>query len=286
MDSSQAGAVVDDPLRRRHRPLDEADVNVAGHHLDGQQQQQPQHVFLQTPHLPPAAAGMPRRDRATNFHRAAKPRAAFAYAAIGICYLLMGIFVHQRTNSYPEPKNSDNSLPSEFREKNARRYLEQITSFGPRVSGSEAHVKAEQYILEVIQEINANKLSHNEVEVSIQTVSGGLTVDFVSAGMGEFSSVYQNLKNVIVKVAPPQGANSSLLVNCHYDTVIDSPGAGDDAASCAVMLEMLRVLTHSSVYIMHNIIFLFNGAEENMLQTSMASLQSIPGLPVSERLSI
>lgn len=43
-------------------------------------------------------------------------------------------------------------------------------------------------------------------------------------------------------------------------------GGSDDGASCAVMLEILRVISHSSKLLKHNIIFLFNGAEENLLQ--------------------
>lgn len=43
-------------------------------------------------------------------------------------------------------------------------------------------------------------------------------------------------------------------------------GASDDAVSCAVMLEVLRVMSLSSEPLQHAVVFLFNGAEENVLQ--------------------
>lgn len=43
-------------------------------------------------------------------------------------------------------------------------------------------------------------------------------------------------------------------------------GAGDNAISCSMMLEILRALSQSKEPIHHSIIFLFNGAEENLLQ--------------------
>lgn len=43
-------------------------------------------------------------------------------------------------------------------------------------------------------------------------------------------------------------------------------GASDDAVSCAVMLEVLHSLANQSTPFHHGVIFLFNGAEENILQ--------------------
>lgn len=43
-------------------------------------------------------------------------------------------------------------------------------------------------------------------------------------------------------------------------------GASDDAVSCAVMLEVLRSLANLSTPLRHGVVFLFNGAEETLLQ--------------------
>lgn len=45
-------------------------------------------------------------------------------------------------------------------------------------------------------------------------------------------------------------------------------GASDDGASCAVMLEILRVMSKTAKILRHNIIFLFNGGEENFMPAS------------------
>jgi Zn-dependent M28 family amino/carboxypeptidase len=64
-----------------------------------------------------------------------------------------------------------------------------------------------------------------------------------------------------------QKRNSSVLLNCHFDSKPGSPGATDNIISCSVMLEILRVLsTQPNLVIKNNIVFLFNGAEELGLQ--------------------
>ena len=76
----------------------------------------------------------------------------------------------------------------------------------------------------------------------------------------------RNIQNVIAKMESGRGgAKDALLVNCHFDSVPQSPGASDDAVSCAIMLEILDVLMQSDRPFRHNLIFLFNGAEENLL---------------------
>ena len=52
-------------------------------------------------------------------------------------------------------------------------------------------------------------------------------------------------------------------------------GASDDAVSCAVMLEVLHSLANQSTPIHHGVVFLFNGAEENILQVKWLACQRL-----------
>ncbi|CAB1318161.1 unnamed protein product [Coregonus sp. 'balchen'] len=53
-------------------------------------------------------------------------------------------------------------------------------------------------------------------------------------------------------------------------------GASDDAVSCAVMLEVLHSLANLSTPLRHGVVFLFNGAEETMMQASHGFITQHP----------
>ncbi len=55
---------------------------------------------------------------------------------------------------------------------------------------------------------------------------------------------YVNLTNIIVRVSDgtPAGKEHAVLVNLHLDSTLTSPGAGDDALSVGVMVEVIRNL--------------------------------------------
>lgn len=89
------------------------------------------------------------------------------------------------------------------------------------------------------------------------------------------NNVYREVQSVVGRVTAVGGGSggkgrSALLLNCHFDTVPDSPGASDDAAGCAVVLETARALAASRTPLRHDVIFLLNGAEENIMQASHA----------------
>ncbi|XP_055434121.1 endoplasmic reticulum metallopeptidase 1 isoform X2 [Bubalus kerabau] len=161
----------------------------------------------------------------------------------------------------------------EFDAHQARDYLEHITSIGPRTTGSpENEILTVHYLLEQIKLIEAQSNSLHKISVDVQRPTGSFSIDF----LGGFTSYYDNITNVVVKLEPRVGAQHAVLANCHFDSVANSPGASDDAVSCSVMLEVLRVLSTSSEALHHAVIFLFNGAEENILQASHGFITQHP----------
>uniref|UniRef100_A0A671YCW3 Endoplasmic reticulum metallopeptidase 1 n=1 Tax=Sparus aurata TaxID=8175 RepID=A0A671YCW3_SPAAU len=155
-----------------------------------------------------------------------------------------------------------------------RRHLEQITSVGPRPVGSpENEVLTVGYLLEQIEKIRVETAAGpHQLTVDVQRPTGTFSIDF----LGGFTSFYDRVTNIAVRLEPKSGTHHLMLANCHFDTVANSPGASDDAVSCAVMLEVLHSLANQSTPFHHGVVFLFNGAEENILQASHGFITQHP----------
>ncbi|TMS08328.1 Endoplasmic reticulum metallopeptidase 1 [Larimichthys crocea] len=162
----------------------------------------------------------------------------------------------------------------EFNAVRARRHLEQITSVGPRPVGShENEVLTVGYLLQQIENIRVETAAGpHQLTVDVQRPTGTFSIDF----LGGFTSFYDRVTNIAVRLEPKGGTQHLMLANCHFDTVANSPGASDDAVSCAVMLEVLHSLANQSTPLHHGVVFLFNGAEENILQASHGFITQHP----------
>ncbi|XP_055036290.2 endoplasmic reticulum metallopeptidase 1 [Misgurnus anguillicaudatus] len=162
----------------------------------------------------------------------------------------------------------------EFNAIRARKHLDQITSVGPRTVGSpENELTTVNYLLDQIEQIRAESTAGpHSITVDVQRPTGSFSIDF----LGGFTSYYDRVTNIAVKLEPKTTAQHFMLANCHFDSVANSPGASDDAVSCSVMLEVLHSLVNLSTPLKHGVIFLFNGAEENILQASHGFITQHP----------
>lgn len=140
-----------------------------------------------------------------------------------------------------------------------------MSTIGPKVVGSNINeVVAKAIIENEIKKIIETANPKHSIEYDIQVASGSFPIE-------DSISVYRGIQNVVVKFVPQYAnAESSVLLNSHFDSVPISDGAGDDIIMVSVMLEVLRVLSRSDLIFQNSIIFLFNGAEENGLQGSHA----------------
>ncbi|XP_035377305.1 endoplasmic reticulum metallopeptidase 1-like isoform X2 [Electrophorus electricus] len=159
----------------------------------------------------------------------------------------------------------------EFNAVRARKHLERITDVGPRPVGSvENEVLTVNYLLEQVEQIRSESIAGpHAITLDLQRPTGSFSIKNVI-------SYYDRITNIAVRLEPKDGAQHFMLANCHFDSVANSPGASDDAVSCAVMLEVLRSLASLSSPLTHGVIFLFNGAEENVLQASHGFITQHP----------
>lgn len=113
--------------------------------------------------------------------------------------------------------------------------MTQITSVGPRPVGSEENeVLTVGYLLEQIEQIQVETaLSNHQLSVDVQRPTGTFSIDF----LGGFTSFYDRVTNIVVKLEPKGGAKHLMLANCHFDTVANSPG-----------INTLRVISRGCVH--------------------------------------
>uniref|UniRef100_A0A1E1XEZ2 FXNA-like protease n=1 Tax=Amblyomma aureolatum TaxID=187763 RepID=A0A1E1XEZ2_9ACAR len=194
------------------------------------------------------------------------------YACLLVFYIGTALLVSRQQGSLPDVVSSDGGSDDGrvFVGARARQRLAKLVAIGQRTVGSrENEVLAVDYLLRELEQLRTRARPAHRLEFVVQRPNGSFYLEFIDG----FTSSYRGIQNVIARLAPrdrPPAADQkhSLLVNCHFDTAPGSPGASDDAIGCAIMLEILHVLSRREEALPHPIIFLFNGAEENILQGS------------------
>lgn len=147
---------------------------------------------------------------------------AYVFGTVFVFFLAIFAFVRTRSEMFPVPKSqTQSSAEDEFYETNARIHLKQFSLHGPRVVGSEANeVFAYQYIVKELRKIQLEALPSKEIVLDEQNATGSFDIQFLS----DFVSVYRNIKNVAAMVKSETKSEHSLLMSCHFDSSIDSPG--------------------------------------------------------------
>jgi hypothetical protein len=131
----------------------------------------------------------------------------------------------------------------------------------PHPVGSPAHAAVAGYLLEQIAALGYRA----EIQETLASARFDLPQPFVKAA---------RIKNILVRI-DGNAHQGAVLIAGHYDSAENAPGAADDGAAVASMLEVLRILKQSAPP-QNDLIFLFSDAEELGLLGSRAFVEQHP----------
>lgn len=116
----------------------------------------------------------------------------------------------------------------------------------PHPMGSVEHERVRDYLV--------SQLTNLGVIPEVQRATG-VTPRYQVAG---------TVENIVARVQGTSGATDAVALVAHYDSVCAGPGAGDDGAGVAALLETLRAL-RAGPPLRNDVIFLFTDGEEDGL---------------------
>ena len=135
----------------------------------------------------------------------------------------------------------------------------EVTNRTPHPVGSLAHAEVQDYIF---RELAAAGLDPKVQETTV-----------INNNFGDLRAA--TVRNIAARLVGTGGGGKALLIASHYDTVPTAPGASDDGACVAAMLESLRALK-SGAPLKNDIIFLFTDGEEIGLLGAKAFVDEHP----------
>lgn len=176
-----------------------------------------------------------------------KPALVLFSLAVGIYAAVAG--------AQPPPAGPESAPPDEFSAARAMRYVEKLAA-RPHPCGTAAHDE----VLEEVVGLWKGLGFEPEVQKAV----------LVDKNRGAAVSV----ANVLARLKGTEAGKAAMLV-AHYDSVPSSPGAADDAAGVAVLLETARALKAGPAP-KHDIVFLVTDAEETGLFGARAFVEQHP----------
>jgi peptidase M28-like protein len=141
----------------------------------------------------------------------------------------------------------------------AERALIHLNAFAtaPHPIGSAQHDRVRDYLV--------SQLASLGVAPQIQRATG-VTPRYQVAG---------TIENILARLKGASGGSNAVILAAHYDSVAAGPGAGDDGAGVAALLETLRAL-RAGPPLRNDIVFLFTDGEEDGLLGASAFVAEHP----------
>ena len=176
-------------------------------------------------------------------------------AVLTWCILLLLIVVALRGLRAPDPVPAT-APPEEFSAGRAMMY-DQVVARTPHPIGSPANDAVRQYLMDQLTDLGLKPAVFSSVGIS--------NGDGVSAAF---------VQDIVARL-PGTSSSKAIMLMAHYDSVYRTPGAGDDGAAVAAILETVRALRAGSP-LKNDIIVLFTDGEEPGLMGAEAFHASHP----------
>jgi peptidase M28-like protein len=172
----------------------------------------------------------------------------FLFVWLGAGWLALG----ERTPATLPARSPEDVFSAE----RALLYLQALAT-APHPLGSSEHDRVRDYLV--------SQLTTLGVAPEIQRATG-VTPRYEVAG---------TVENIVARLKGTSGARDAVALVAHYDSVAAGPGAGDDGAGVAALLETLRAL-RAGPRLPNDILFLFTDGEEDGLLGASAFVEENP----------
>ncbi|XP_021744889.1 endoplasmic reticulum metallopeptidase 1-like isoform X1 [Chenopodium quinoa] len=182
--------------------------------------------------------------------------------SLTILYGLMSVLVYSVLHMKFITPLAINAPLNQFSEARALQHLRVLSEdIGGRQEGRPGLKQAADYIKEQLNLLKNRANSNLRIEVEENVVNGTFNMMFLGHSI---SLAYRAHTNVLMRISSVNTTevDASVLVNGHFDSALNSPGAADCGSCVASMLELARLIVDSDWISPRPIIFLFNGAEE------------------------
>lgn len=180
----------------------------------------------------------------------------------GLVLLVLALLAAVVATDLAPPSPRPASAPaSEFSAARAASHLERFAS-QPHPIGTKANDRARDYLLGALRDLGLSP----EVHTALGESPVGSQTDGVAA-LGWVRNV--------VAVLPGEDATGRVFVVAHYDSAPNSPGASDDGAAVAAILETARAL-RTGAPLRNDVVFLFTDGEEPGLLGAEAFVRTHP----------
>ena len=166
----------------------------------------------------------------------------------------------------PAPKPADISA-DRFSAERAMKTVNAIAGNGiPHPGGSADSIRVREQLVSEIKAIGYEPILQSAHQTQ-QWFAAGKKVPFDAP---TFTSplTTTGVTNIMVRIPGTSGSSDALIIDGHYDSVANGPGASDDGGAMAAFVEVMRAMK-AGPPLKHDVIFLLSDQEESVLGGSV-----------------